>query len=91
MTIRIKDHVEMLGKTMEDRVTKFKGVVTSVSFDLFGCVQYLIVPEADKEGKLVESAWFDENRLEVLVDKAVMRLPKFSYPSKGPMAKPLKH
>lgn len=33
----INQHFELLGKEAEDKITKFKGVVASLSFDLYGC------------------------------------------------------
>jgi len=35
-------HLEMLGKEGFDVVTGFDGVITSVSFDLYGCVQAVV-------------------------------------------------
>ena len=56
-------HLNLLGMKVEDKVTGFKGVVASISFDLYGCVQAIVNPGADKDGKLMEQCWFDVSRL----------------------------
>lgn len=73
----IEEHFEMLGKPARDKVTGFQGVITSLSFDLYGCVQAVITPAVDKEGKPQEGSWMDVTRLEILKDEAVMQLPEF--------------
>lgn len=53
-----------LGIEGRDKITGFKGIITSVCYSLYGCHQYCIVPPADKEGKLVEGKWFDDGRVD---------------------------
>lgn len=63
-SLYIAKHLDLLGRPVVDKVTKFTGVVTAVSFDLYGCVQAVVSPSGlDKDGKLRESVWFDVNRL----------------------------
>lgn len=81
--VNVKKHLGMLGLKVKDRVTGYKGVVASIGFDLYGCVQAIVNPGADKTGKLQDSQWFDVSRLEVLDAKPVMPLPNFEY---GPQA-----
>lgn len=78
---------------VEDRVTGFKGVVASVSFDLYGCVQAIVNPGTDKDGKPKDSHWFDVNRLRVTSKSPVMERPNFDFGAvaegwKGPAEKP---
>ena len=73
-----ENHLKMLGLPVKDRVTGFSGVVTTVSFDLYGCVQLVVTPEAGKDGKLEDGRWFDVTRLEVTGEEPVMDLPNFS-------------
>ncbi len=73
----ILSHLAILGKKVQDRVTKLDGVATSVSFDLYGCVQVVVNPGLDKDGKHRELAWFDIARLKVLSDKPVMGPPDY--------------
>lgn len=89
----IKKHLEMLGLKVEDKVTGKRGVVASVSFDLYGCVQAIVNPGMGKDGKLEESIWFDIGRLKVLSTKPVMDRPNFDFGrsangEKGPAEKP---
>lgn len=85
-------HFELLGKTGKDRVTGYQGTIISISFDLFGCVQVIIRPPVDKDGKLQEAHWFDVNRVEVVDETRCMPIPDFSKPPAehphGPAEKP---
>jgi len=77
--INVPKYNALLGLRVKDKVTGFKGVCTSVSYDLYGCVQVIINPGCDKEGKLGEGAWFDVNRVDLLDSTAVMIAPDFDY------------
>lgn len=84
--MKIQDHLQLLGLPVKDAVTGFKGVVTSVSFDLYGCVQAVIAPaELDEKGIPREGRWFDVSRLQILDPHPVMRQPDFlkGYPGTG--------
>ncbi len=78
MSKNTDSHVALLGKTAKDRVTGFQGVVITVAFDLFGCVQAVLRPAADKDGKLNDAHYFDVNRLEIVDEKRVMPVPAFA-------------
>ena len=87
-------HIELLGKRAEDKVTGFKGVISSVSFDLYGCVQAVITPKASEE-EVKSGSWFDVTRLKITDEQPVMDLPDFSKGyvaegKKGPAMKPIK-
>ncbi len=93
--INVLKHLGMLGLKVEDRVTGFKGVVSSVGFDLYGCINAVINPGVDGEGKPRDSHWFDINRLRVVSDTPVMERPAFDWTpeavssgEKGPAEKP---
>ncbi len=77
MSVKVLDHLNMLGLKVKDRITQYTGVIQSVSFDLYGCIQGAVAPPVDKDGKLPTSIWFDLNRLEVVDDTPVMELPNF--------------
>jgi hypothetical protein len=81
--MKIKKHLDLLGMKVEDRVTGFSGVVASICFDLYGCIQAAVNPGIDKDGKPKDSHWFDVNRLKVTSDEPVMNRPNFDY---GPQA-----
>ena len=70
-------HVDLLGKEVKDRVSGFEGTVVTVSFDLFGCIQAIVKPPVDKDGKLGDGHWFDIHRLEVTNHKRCMDRPLF--------------
>ena len=83
----VQKHLSILGMRVTDRVTGLGGVVTSVGFDLYGCVQAIVHPGIDKDGKLRDSLWFDIARLEVVSGAPVMPQPDFI---SGPVAEGLK-
>ncbi len=50
----IEEHISKLGLEATDKVSGMKGVLTTLSFDLYGCVQYVLTAsKLDKEGKPV--------------------------------------
>ena len=75
--IKVKESISLLGFKVQDKVTGFTGVVTSISFDLYGCIQAVVSPLVDKDGKDQEGRWFDILRLDILEGKRVMDCPKF--------------
>ncbi len=74
----MQQYIELLGKTVCDKVTGAQGVVTSVCFDLYGCVQGLLRSPVDKDGKLPDAYWYDVKRLDVTDSTRVLPLPDFS-------------
>ena len=88
----MQQYVGLLGKKVRDKITGVEGIVTSVCFDLYGCVQVIIKRPADKDGKLPESFWHDVKRVETIVGKQVMPTPDFRGPlgtEPGPEEKPV--
>ena len=47
----MQNHFELLGYKVKDSVTGFTGVVTSISFELYGCVQALVHGDSTKTVK----------------------------------------
>jgi hypothetical protein len=92
----IKKHLGLLGLRVKDRVSDFEGVVISMSFDLYGCIQADVRPtKLDKDGKIVMGSWFDVSRLKVLSKKPLMDTPSFEWGDvaegkKGPANLPVK-
>lgn len=78
MKPNVQAHLDMLGKTVRDRVTGLTGVVSSVSFDLYGCIQAAVTPPVDKDGKVPDGRWLDANRLEVTNEERAMPLPEWA-------------
>lgn len=77
MNVDIKEHFKYLGLEVKDKVTGFKGVVTTLSFDLFGCIQVVVSPKQTEAGEIPESRWFDISRLSVLNNTPVMECPDY--------------
>lgn len=71
-------HIGLLGLKVKDKATNFTGIVTGVSFDLYGCIQAVVQPEVNSEGNLPQSAWFDVNRL-LAIGKCDMEAPNFDH------------
>ena len=93
MSDLIQQHLTVLGHEVKDRVTGFTGVATSVCFDLYGCIQVIINPGVQTDGKLGESSWFDIRRVVIVNKTPIMDQPDFSQGpvaegKKGPEAKP---
>lgn len=91
----MQKHMDLLGLKARDKVTGFEGVVSTVSFDLYGCIQVVLTPPLDGDGKKQDGVWFDVARLEVTDDVPVMDVPDFeSGPiadgKHGPAEKPMK-
>lgn len=81
--------MDLLGCKVQDKITKHQGIVDSVCFDLYGCIQASVrgfILE-DKDGKVLPGHWFDIKRLIVLDDTPVMEVPDFSKPEIGPAEK----
>lgn len=76
----IKKHLDLMGYEVQDRVSDFCGVVISISFDLYGCVQADVrSKKLDKDGRLTVGHWFDVGRLKVLTKKPLMEQPNFEW------------
>jgi hypothetical protein len=54
-----------MGVEARDRVTGLKGIITGKTIYINGCVQWLLKPPVDKDGKLVDGCWIDTIQLEV--------------------------
>lgn len=88
----LENHIKLMGYKATDKVTGFTGVIDSVCFDLYGCIQASLTPPQDSGKEWVSSRWFDITRLEVSGDR-VMKLPAFdrgyvAEGNKGPADKP---
>ena len=85
--------MELLGLKVQDKVTGIKGIATSISYDLYGCVQVIITAGAKDNSLQKDNYWYDSHRLKILSKKPVMELPDFEEleeKPKGPAMKPSK-
>ena len=71
-------YLDLLGCRVTDRITGFSGVVESISYDLYGCIQPWITPSIDDKGKLEGGRFFDGGRLEKSGTQPVVPVPPFS-------------
>ncbi len=81
--------IEMKTK-VTDTITGFQGMVTGRAEYLTGCRQYGVTPKVDKDGKLNETQWLDEDRL---VSTVALARRKAAQPMKkrnlgGPQSSP---
>ena len=61
-----------LGQKARDRVTGLTGIINGKAIWLNGCVRWSIQPPVDKEGKVLESYWIDEQQIEILDPVSIM-------------------
>ena len=74
-----------LGDVVKDWVTSFEGVIEARTQWLNGCVRYAVQPQKlAKEGKPIDSLWFDENQLALVKEHR----PAPSSSSGGPQRDP---
>jgi len=92
----VNQSVDYLGKKVKDKISGKKGIVTSVCFDLYGCIQVIIFEQKlDKDGNPRTFGWVDINRIDILKEKRIMDFPDFDQKYKsiksinGPADKPI--
>ena len=60
-----------LGKLGKDKITGFEGILTARCEFLTGCSRYCIQPTELKDGKPIESIYFDEEQI-ILVGDGIL-------------------
>ena len=89
----MQEYINLLGTTAIDKITGITGTVTSISFDLYGCVQAIVKQKVQEDGKVPAAQWYDVARLDVVDRNPVMAIPNFGRLNKtelsGPEAKPI--
>ena len=77
----IKKHLEMLGHEVKDKVSDYRGVVISISFDLYGCIQADVRPKEllKDDGTLKPGMWLDIARLVKTTSIPLMDQPNFEW------------
>lgn len=63
--IDVFKHLELIGHTVKDKITGFRGIVTAIRFDLYGCIIAEITSEKYSETGDVTIKHYDLIRLEV--------------------------
>lgn len=80
-------YLKLLGHEVEDKVTGYKGVVDSIQFDLYGCVQVAVIPKiklGETDQEKTRGRYFDHKRLTVTSAVPVMPQPVFAVPGAEP-------
>ena len=57
-----------LGSFVKDPITGLRGMAIARSEWLWGCTRIGVQPQELKDGRPVEETWFDEARLEIVVE-----------------------
>ncbi len=79
-----------LGDKAKDGISGFVGIVTGRAEYLYGCVQVLLAPmKLDKDGKVPDSLWLDEDRVAVMRPAARKRPPSVEERAGGPLTGPI--
>ena len=81
--------MELLGLEVEDKVTKVSGIVTSISYDLYGCIQAIITPDVETKNRDSVNGWYDIKRLNILSEVPIMDLPNWNDEEIGCGDKPI--
>lgn len=59
-----------LGQLVKDRISNYKGIVTSRTEFLYGCVRICVTSQTEKKDGEPVSVMFDEDALEPINEKA---------------------
>jgi hypothetical protein len=75
----INDSIELLGKKAKDKITGAIGIITSICFDLYGCIQVIISPQKinEKGEEIKPIGWIDINRIKIINNTRIMNYPDF--------------
>jgi hypothetical protein len=72
------DHVVELGDLVQDRVSGFTGIATSLTEYLNGCRRVQISPKVKDDNSLDNERYFDEPQLKVIESQAFKRVENSS-------------
>jgi hypothetical protein len=77
-----------LGSKVKDSITGFIGIAIGRTEFMYGCARILVEPQELKDGKPIETHWFDEQRIDVLVEQGPQVSEHSSATSGGPQNDP---
>lgn len=72
-----------LGVKAKCKITQLTGIITARSEHITGCNRYMIEPPVDKDGKLTDRMWIDEDIIEILDKKPIIQKTAPAGPSAG--------
>lgn len=75
--MKTQDHIDLLGKKCRDKVTGLTGLITIMSFDLYGGIHAIVHPGLTLGGKIKDAMLFDIAQLDMLSDDCVIPMPDF--------------
>ena len=61
-----------LGDEVKDKVSGFRGIAVAMHQYLQGCVRISVQPPTDKDGKMADTAAFDEPQIEVIKKNVIV-------------------
>lgn len=64
-----------MGVVVKDPVTGFQGTITGMAVFFTGCNRVLVEPPLAEDGKMVDPVWFDEQRVERVVEEPKVESP----------------
>ena len=74
-----------MGVEAETKVTKLKGIITARSENLYGCNRYYVQPPADKDMKIPDGWWVDEDDMSIIGEGTKAKAAKKD--TGGPMSR----
>ena len=74
-----------LGVVAESKVYGLSGTITARSENLYGCNRYYIQPKVDKEGKMRDGYWLDEE--DILLSPLVQKIEVEKSEKGGPASR----
>ena len=69
-----ESNIEHMGKTVEDSVTGFSGIVTGMCRYLTGCDQYCVTAKVKDNYSDAKAGWYDINRLSLVISVPTLKL-----------------
>ena len=73
-----------LGDKVKDKITGFEGITVAKVIYLNGCISYEVQPQKLKDGKMLDTVWFDEqqltNKSKAVVGGPGSKPPKYNQP-----------
>ena len=77
-----------LGSVVRDSITGFSGIAVARTEWLYGCSRIGVEPAELRDGKPIETQWFDEQRVVVVEARLPAVSPDSSATSGGPQRDP---
>ena len=76
--MKYEEVIDLLGRKGKDKITGRTGAISSICFDLYGCIQVTMTPTSvDNKEDVKIIGWLDINRIKILKGKKVMELVSF--------------